>query len=129
MPDLVGQSVFKNTIRAMEETDLNHPSTFNPVYQDLLNNDVALKEQADANTTGLNNTQNEVQNHINDLSAHGNLSMKLNIVDLAIELETLKGATLTGVSANIFVETFINLDDITLLHGAYDNMNKQVYLP
>jgi hypothetical protein len=52
----------------------------------------------------------------------------LNIIDLAINLETLKGAILTGVAANIFVETFQALTDITLSHGIYDAVNKKVYL-
>jgi hypothetical protein len=52
----------------------------------------------------------------------------LNIIDLAINLETLKGAILTGVVANIFVETFQALTDITLSHGTYDAVNKKVYL-
>lgn len=52
----------------------------------------------------------------------------LNIIDLAINLETLKGTVLTGVAANIFVETFQTLGDITLSHGTYDATNKKVYL-
>jgi hypothetical protein len=52
----------------------------------------------------------------------------LNIIDLAINLETLKGSILTGVAANIFVETFQALTDITLSHGTYDAVNKKVYL-
>jgi hypothetical protein len=56
------------------------------------------------------------------------VSIDLNIIDLAINLETLKGAILTGVVANIFVETFQTLGDITLSHGTYDAGNKKVYL-
>ena len=33
-------------------------------------------------------------------------NINLNIIDMAVELETLKGATLNGVTANIFIETF-----------------------
>lgn len=60
--------------------------------------------------------------------AQEQLSQDLNIIDLAVNLETLKGATLTGVIANIFVETFLSLTDITLSHGVFDATNKKVYL-
>jgi hypothetical protein len=60
--------------------------------------------------------------------AQKQLAQDLNIMDLAVNLETFKGATLTGVTANIFVETFLSLTDITLSHGIYDSTNKKVYL-
>ena len=53
-------------------------------------------------------------------------SINLNIIDMAVELETLKGATLNGVTANIFVETFQNLADINLMNGIYDSTNKRL---
>jgi hypothetical protein len=56
------------------------------------------------------------------------VAQDLNIIDLAINLETLKGAILTGVVANIFVETFLALTDITLRHGTYDAGNRKVCL-
>ena len=55
-------------------------------------------------------------------------NINLNIIDMAVELETLKGATLNGVDANIFVETFTNLNDINLMNGVYDNINKRLVL-
>ena len=55
-------------------------------------------------------------------------SINLNIIDMAVELETLKGATLNGVTANIFVETFTNLNDINLMNGVYDSTNKRLVL-
>ena len=51
-----------------------------------------------------------------------------NIIDMAVELETLKGTTLNGVTANIFVETFTNLNDINLMNGIYDSTNKRLVL-
>ena len=53
-------------------------------------------------------------------------NINLNIIDMAVELETLKGATLNGVDANIFVETFTNLNDINLMRGGYDSVNKRL---
>lgn len=55
-------------------------------------------------------------------------NINLNIIDMAVELETLKGATLNGVTANIFIETFNNLDDINLMNGVYDSTNKRLVL-
>ncbi|WPZ17780.1 phage tail protein [Geobacillus subterraneus] len=55
-------------------------------------------------------------------------NINLNIIDMAVELETLKGATLNGVTANIFIETFTNLNDINLMNGIYDNINKRLVL-
>lgn len=52
-----------------------------------------------------------------------------NIIGLALEVEVLKGAALTGVNANIIVESFLNLTDVTLLNGVYDQANKKIYLP
>jgi hypothetical protein len=56
------------------------------------------------------------------------LDVNLNIIDMAVELETLKGATLNGVTANIFIETFQNLNDINLTHGIYESENKRLVL-
>lgn len=53
-------------------------------------------------------------------------NINLNIIDMAVELETLKGATLNGVTANIFIETFTNLNDINLMNGGYDSVNKRL---
>ena len=55
-------------------------------------------------------------------------NINLNIIDMAVELETLKGATLNGVTANIFIETFQNLDDINIMNGVYDSANKRLVL-
>ncbi|GGJ68303.1 phage-related tail fiber protein [Anoxybacillus voinovskiensis] len=55
-------------------------------------------------------------------------NINLNIIDMAVELETLKGATLNGVTANIFIETFTNLNDINLMNGIYDSANKRLVL-
>lgn len=53
-------------------------------------------------------------------------SLQANFIDLAIEVETSKNAELTGVNANIAIETFLNLDDVTLERGAYDATNKWI---
>ena len=65
-----------------------------------------------------------IKSHIADTATNINL----NIIDMAVELEMLKGATLNGVTANIFVETFTNLNDINLMNGVYDSTNKRLVL-
>lgn len=54
---------------------------------------------------------------------------QLNFIAATIEQETKNNANLTGVDANIVIETFRNLDDISLLEGAFDGMNQKVFLP
>jgi hypothetical protein len=53
---------------------------------------------------------------------------QLNFINLALEVETMKRASLNGVTANIFIESFVDLNDISLLHGTYDSTNQKVYL-
>lgn len=47
MPDLIGQNLYKDRVRQMEATDPAVPNTWNPIHQDLINNDVALKTLVD----------------------------------------------------------------------------------
>lgn len=78
--------------------------------------------------------QNAVKKVNDALAAHSAeiaskfTNINLNIIDMAVELETLKGATLNGVTANIFIETFNNLNDINLMNGVYDSTNKRLVL-
>ena len=41
----------------------------------------------------------------------------MNILNLAIETEMLKGAVLTGITANIYIETFQDATDVDILQG------------
>lgn len=52
--------------------------------------------------------------------------LRINFIDLAIETETIKAAELTGVNANIFIETFQDLDDVVIERGGYDSVNKRL---
>lgn len=47
MANLNGAATFKAFLRKLETTDPKHPDTWNPNYQDLINNDVFLKAFAD----------------------------------------------------------------------------------
>lgn len=47
MTDLIGQNLYKGTVRQLEPTDPAAPTTWNPIHQDLVNNDAHLKALAD----------------------------------------------------------------------------------
>jgi len=81
MAEFIGTATFKGSVRALQTTDPKHPATWNPNYQQLINNDVYLKQFADevvaarggqaslANrVTGIEQTQQslspEFQNHL-----------------------------------------------------------------
>lgn len=53
-------------------------------------------------------------------------ALRINFINLAIETEMLKQAELTGVNANIIIETFQTIDDIDLSRGGYDSENKRL---
>lgn len=57
------------------------------------------------------------------------LDMRKNFIAATIAQTTKNNAALTGVDSNIVIETFLNLDDVTLIHGAYDPITQKVYLP
>ncbi len=78
MPDLVGQEAWKDRVRKLEETDPAAPPTWDPIHQDLINNDVYLKARFDA-------TKSEVETA---RGGHANLDSRLD----QIQLETLSGS-------------------------------------
>lgn len=77
----------------------------------------------DSTTTAI--TPNAVKAALTNVSVD-TASLQANIIDLAIELETSKAAELTGVNANIAIETFLTLDDVTMERGVYSSTNKWV---
>lgn len=90
--------------------------------QDILDGDVVANLASRITTL-----EQEFMSHSVD-AASKFTNINLNIIDMAVELETLKGATLNGVTANIFIETFTNLNDINLMNGGYDSVNKRLVL-
>jgi len=46
MANLTGSPSFKGFIRKLETSDPKHPDTWNPNYQQLINNDAYLKQFA-----------------------------------------------------------------------------------
>ena len=85
------------------------------------------EEGTPVNAANLNKMEQGFIAHLAD-NEQQFLDVNLNIIDMAVELETLKGATLNGVTANIFIETFQNLNDINLTHGIYESENKRLVL-
>lgn len=89
-------------------------------------------------TKAIDNIKSNVNDYIDttvgDLSKNVKLveqsskNIRLNQITMAIEVETLKGALLTGVDSNIAIETFININDGVLSWGIYDSVNKMLVI-
>lgn len=132
-----------------------HPETFKPVAENGSTKDINLKmilEVANTSSVNLNidtavvlATREEVQqikssvddtvkqleetnDELKQNTSENMKNMQLNQIGMAIELETLKGATLTGVDANIVTENLVNIDDLTLVNGVYDSSNRKIYI-
>lgn len=82
---LTGVDVYKDNVRELVETDPAHPTTWNPIHQDLINNDVHLKTQ-------LTGTQNEIAT-----ARAGEASLNDRITQL--QLETSGGSDNFGSEA------------------------------
>jgi len=67
-------------------------------------------------------------NELQGLSA-AMLDMRKNFIAEAIAQTTRNNAALTGVNANIVIETFLNLNDVQLVHGTFDSPSGKIYLP
>jgi len=77
---------------------------------------------------GLNTARDDV-NGLNAMVSEQNgliNAMRVNQVDLAINLETVSGALLTGVDKNIVVETFQDANDVEILGGGCDAVKKNI---
>lgn len=92
-----------------------------------IDNIAEVKEQIEVHEDRKDNPHEVTVEQIGGISEEKFLHLDLNVIDIAIELETLKNAILNGVTANIFIETFQNLDDISVLDGVYDQERKVVY--
>lgn len=111
--------------------NLNKPSYDEFADIEMLNENMDI---IDTQLKRIDDSQNEIKDSIENINdnllntALKLTSINLNIIDMAVELETLKCTTLNGVTANIFIETFQNLDDINLMNGVYDSVNKRLVL-
>lgn len=100
--------VIRKTIDGYMETTPNHADYFNRTLKQLIDNDVTL--------------EGDTLQAIKDL--------RVNQLNLALELETIKGSNASGVSSNIFVESFVDTTDVISLNSAmkHDAITGRVYL-
>ncbi|AUM66199.1 hypothetical protein C0R09_17605 [Brevibacillus laterosporus] len=109
--------------------DLSNPTYFTPQ----LANESFLKRIANTEAACLTNTE-QIERALGTIQDNGQLNkdalrtIRINMVDIAMELEMWTQATLNGVTANLFIETFETIDDITLQKGKYDKDNRKLYL-
>ncbi|GAB6170796.1 hypothetical protein JCM15765_02740 [Paradesulfitobacterium aromaticivorans] len=71
MADLIGQDVFKNVVRQLEVNDPAYPTTWNPIHQDLINNDVHLDGRitdAETEITGGRGTKLTLGENVADIN-------------------------------------------------------------
>ncbi|MCR8985716.1 hypothetical protein NW801_11775 [Brevibacillus laterosporus] len=109
--------------------DLSNPTYFTPE----LANESFLKRIANTEAACLTNTE-QIEQALETIQDNGQLNkdalrtIRINMVDIALELEMWTQATLNGVTANLFIETFETIDDVTLQKGKYDKDNRKLYL-
>ncbi|MGG1441579.1 hypothetical protein [Brevibacillus laterosporus] len=109
--------------------DLSNPTYFTPQ----LANESFLKRIANTEAACLTNTE-QIQKSLETIEDNGQLNkdalrtIRINMVDIAMELEMWTQATLNGVTSNLFIETFETIDDISLQKGKYDSANRKLYL-
>jgi hypothetical protein len=83
-----------------------------------------------SDVTNLTNQINYLNTRIDNLQYNQDLySAKQDIIVLALNVEVLKGAQLTGVSQNMVIETLADVSDLIVTNGVYDATNKKIYLP
>lgn len=103
---MVENPEFIETMRMIQKSDPVHANIMNALFQQLLNNDRALKGIAENISISVNNR----------------------MTDLESEVKTLKDATLNNMTNNVFIETFDSLNSIRLSSGIYDNASKKIYV-
>ncbi len=75
-----------------------------------------VQEGTPVNAANLNKLENGLVSHLADYVPFKDRT-NMNILNLAIETEMLKGAVLTGITANIYIETFQDATDVDILQG------------
>ncbi|MEK4030684.1 hypothetical protein MKZ02_19400 [Pseudobacillus sp. FSL P4-0506] len=100
------QNAVRTTIDGFTTSTDAHADYFNHVFQQLVDNDATL--------------EGDTLQAIKDL--------RRNMVDLALETELLKGATLNGMTSNMFIENFTSVLDINLTAGIHDPGNTMLVI-
>jgi len=75
-----------------------------------------VQEGTPVNAANLNKIEQGFVSHLADYVPFKDRT-NMNILNLAIETEMLKGAVLTGITANIYIETFQDATDVDILQG------------
>ena len=75
-----------------------------------------VQEGTPVNAANLNKIEQGLVSHLADYVPFKDRT-NMNILNLAIETEVLKGAVLTGITANIYIETFQDATDVDILQG------------
>ncbi|NRS15806.1 hypothetical protein HP398_05080 [Brevibacillus sp. HB1.4B] len=88
-----------------------------------------INENFDQIDSKIEQLETVAKSEIDHLHRRADINEK-NILEMALELETVKGAVLNGLTSNIYIESFIDVEDVKLLNGAtkHDSKNKKVYL-
>ncbi|WP_139491800.1 hypothetical protein [Brevibacillus dissolubilis] len=75
-------------------------------------------------------TDAELESHHNQITSLGTrlVNTERNLIDALIELETMKNAELNGVNSNILIETFRDLDEVTMHHGVFAQIQGKIIL-
>ncbi|KIL72558.1 hypothetical protein [Bacillus badius] len=100
------QEEIRKTIDGFTTSTPNHADYFNHALQQLIDNDATL--------------EGDTLQAIKDT--------RRNIIDLALEVELLKGATLNGMTSNLFIENFSGVDDLQLTAGVHDEQNTMLVI-
>ncbi|MGG3872494.1 hypothetical protein [Brevibacillus laterosporus] len=115
--------------------DISNPTYFTPQ----LANESFLKRIANTEAACLTNTEHieraiekngeldKIKSDVISLNTRVS-NDQANILGIAIDLEMLKGALLNNVSANIYIETLDNKDDINLMNGIHDPVAEKIVL-
>lgn len=56
------------------------------------------------------------------------IDLRAQLLSMVIQLATIQGAAVGGVTANIFFDDLADLGDITVTHGVYDQAQRKIYV-
>lgn len=114
MPIIAGeiQPSMIRELKAFTENTPNHASVFNEQFKALLDNDLTLEKKV-----------------MDDLDVQLDY-IKTNILAMGVELETLKGSALNGITANIMIEELKTASDIKDLTGSiqHDPVSNKIFI-
>lgn len=87
---------------------------------------IGMVNEVNTKVDNLGSQSSEELKQLIDYIEIENIHQNLNILDMMLELELLKGSELTGINTNICIEKFDTETDITILNGIYNSSEKRV---